>query len=237
VSEIVLSCNALYKSYNQGPIKVDVLKNIEFQLIKAEQLAIVGPSGSGKSTLLNMLGGLDQPTSGSVQLLGSNFSKLSDNQRARLRNAELGFVYQFHHLLPEFTAQENVAIPLLISGRKFSHAQKDAANILALVGLEQRLHHKPSELSGGERQRVAIARSLICQPSCVLMDEPTGNLDRQTATHIQDLLRQLNQEFSTSFIIVTHDEQVAATMDRIVTLEDGALLDTSEHTKDTEGVN
>lgn len=235
--EIVLSCNALYKSYEQGPIQVDVLKNIEFQLEKAEQLAIVGASGSGKSTLLNMLGGLDQPTSGSVQLLGSNFSELSDNQRARLRNTELGFVYQFHHLLPEFTAQENVAIPLLIGGHKFSRAQKDAANMLSLVGLEQRLNHKPSELSGGERQRVAIARSLICQPSCVLMDEPTGNLDKQTATHIQDLLRQLNQELSTSFIIVTHDEQVAATMDRTLTLEDGVLLDSTAHAIHAEGVN
>jgi lipoprotein-releasing system ATP-binding protein len=223
VQETVLSCHALHKHYSQGSTQINVLQNIDLKLSKGERLAIIGTSGSGKSTLLNMLGGLDQPSSGKVELLGNTFSDFNADKRARLRNAELGFVYQFHHLLPEFSAQENVAIPLLIAGKKFSYAQQCAADMLTLVGLKHRLQHKPSELSGGERQRVAIARSLICKPSCVLMDEPTGNLDRHTASTIQDLLLTLNQELETSFIIVTHDEHVAETMDRILLLEDGDL--------------
>ncbi len=222
---IALTCRNLCKHYDQGPAVVDVLKGVNLTLRRGERLAIVGSSGSGKSTLLNLVGGLDTPDSGEVQLLGRDFSNCDDNQRGRLRNQHLGFVYQFHHLLGEFTAQENVAMPQLIAGTSKREAMERARLWLEKVGLAQRLNHKPSELSGGERQRVAIARALVNTPACVLMDEPTGNLDRQTADSIQALLLELSQTLSTSFIIVTHDERMASSMDRILELRDGLLTE------------
>lgn len=218
-----LMCCNLSKHYDQGPAVVDVLKGIELTLARGERLAIVGSSGSGKSTLLNLIGGLDTPDQGEVRLLGEAFSSCGDNQRGKLRNQHLGFVYQFHHLLGEFTALENVAMPQLIAGTAKRAALEEAAKWLGRVGLSKRVEHKPAELSGGERQRVAIARALVNQPACVLMDEPTGNLDRQTADSIQALLAELSQSLSTSFIIVTHDERLARSMDRVLVLQDGLL--------------
>ncbi len=220
---LALECENLSKVYDQGPAEVTVLTGVDLNLQRGERLAIVGSSGSGKSTLLNLLGGLDVPSAGSVKLLGQEFSGCDDNQRGRLRNQHLGFVYQFHHLLAEFTAQENVAMPAMIGGMKKASAMDLAAEWLAKVGLSPRLAHKPSELSGGERQRVAIARALVNQPACVLMDEPTGNLDRQTAQSIQQLLANLSEQLATSFIVVTHDERLAAAMDRTLWLNDGQL--------------
>lgn len=220
----VLICQQVSKSYRQGALAVDVLRNVNFQISARERVAIVGASGSGKSTLLNILGGLDVPDSGEVSVAGERLSHLSADGRGRLRNRCLGFVYQFHHLLPEFTALENVTMPLLIGRQPVAVAKQNALELLARVGLAQRVDHKPSELSGGERQRVAIARALVTNPACVLMDEPTGNLDSHAADSIQALMLELNQSIGTSFVVVTHDPRLAARMDRTLTLIDGELV-------------
>jgi len=223
----VIECRALSKSYVEGGNSLAVLSNINLTIKAGEKLAIIGASGSGKSTLLNMLGGLDVVSSGEVIVSGHSFATMSESESAQWRNQQLGFVYQFHHLLGEFTALENVAIPLLIGGVKRGAAQQRARAILERVGLGERLKHKPSTLSGGERQRVAIARALVSEPSCVLMDEPTGNLDADTAETILKLLLALNAELSISFIIVTHDKDIAAQMDRVLVLEKGELRESS----------
>jgi len=223
VDQPVISCRHLKKSYTQGPQQVDVLLDINLDIGAGECVAIVGSSGSGKTTLLNMLGGLDLPSSGEVWVAGQNLATLNEKQRGQLRNRDLGFVYQFHHLLGEFSAQENVAMPLLIGGRPVAEASRRAAELLAEVGLNHRMQHKPSELSGGERQRVAIARALAAAPRCVLMDEPTGNLDRRTAEGIHTLMRTLSQTLATSFVVVTHDERFAASLDRVLLLNNGVL--------------
>ena len=226
MSEItVLQCSDLTKTYRQGPETIQVLNDLNLEVRRGESIAIIGASGSGKTTLLNLLGGLDDPTQGSVVIAGKEIGPCSENERARWRNRHLGFVYQFHHLLPEFSALENVLMPLLIAKTPVAEARKRAAEILAQVGLGERLTHKPAELSGGERQRVAIARALVAEPDCVLMDEPTGNLDSDTAETILELLLRLNRERETSFVIVTHDRQVAAQMGRTLRLAQGQLLE------------
>lgn len=220
----VLSCRNLSKRYEEGPQSVVVLDDLQLELFPGERVAIVGSSGSGKSTLLNMLGGLDTPSSGSVWLAGEELSALNEKQRGLLRNRALGFVYQFHHLLAEFTALENVCMPLLIGKTSISEARQRATELLKRVGLGHRLSHKPAELSGGERQRVAIARALVNRPGLVLLDEPTGNLDNHTAQGIQELMRELSSQSQTAFLIVTHDLQLARQMDRVLSLEDGKLV-------------
>ncbi|MEQ8954844.1 MAG: lipoprotein-releasing ABC transporter ATP-binding protein LolD, partial [Gammaproteobacteria bacterium] len=218
--EVVIECRSLGKTYTQGPQEVQVLNGSDLVVRSGEQLAVVGSSGSGKTTLLNLLGGLDLPTTGSVFVAGKNLAEVNENERGQLRNRYLGFVYQFHHLLGEFTALENVCMPLLIGGATVAEAKTRAAAMLGRVGLSGRVEHKPAELSGGERQRVAIARALVTQPRCVLLDEPTGNLDRRTATEIRALMAQLNRELATSFIVVTHDESLAGSMSRRFSLAD-----------------
>ena len=218
-----MTCEHLGKIYFQGPQEVEVLKNINLKILAADQIAIVGSSGSGKTTLLNLLGGLDLPTTGTVYVAGKNLALVNETERGLLRYQYLGFVYQFHHLLGEFTALENVCMPLLIGGMDTSAAADRASAILSRVGLQARLEHKPSELSGGERQRVAIARALVAEPSCVLLDEPTGNLDRKTAAEIQNLMRELNDSLAISFVVVTHDERLAQSMQRKLILQDGLL--------------
>jgi lipoprotein-releasing system ATP-binding protein len=219
----VLACRDLYKTYLQGKVEVPVLFGINLDVKAGETLAIVGASGSGKSTLLHLLGGLDEPTQGTVSIKGQDIGEMSQLKLGVVRNAALGFVYQFHHLLPEFSALENVAMPLLIRRQSKTVAYEHAAQILKDVGLEHRLTHTPAELSGGERQRTAVARALVTKPACLLADEPTGNLDRHTAQGVFDLMLSLNQKYRTSLIIVTHDPELAAKTGRTLNLVDGRL--------------
>ena len=223
MNDAVLECQGLSKEFKQGPEQLQVLKAVDFQLLKGEFVSIIGNSGSGKTTLLHLLGGLDTPSSGKVLVNGNDFSALGDRQRGQIRNRHIGFVYQFHHLLPEFTALENVSMPLLMGSQSISTIKQEAQAMLARVGLEHRINHKPAELSGGERQRVAIARALVTKPACLLADEPTGNLDVHTAAAIQDLMYELNESFQTSFLVVTHDLSFMRRVDRVMKMTDGHL--------------
>jgi lipoprotein-releasing system ATP-binding protein len=221
--DAVLRAEGLYKSYTEGDLSVDVLRNIKLTVAAGERIAIIGASGSGKSTLLHVMGGLDHPDRGAVFLAGEDLAAISELERSRARNQRLGFVYQFHHLLAEFSAVENVAIPLIIGGMAANEAQSRAAQLLTQVGLAERLTHKPGELSGGERQRAAIARALVNRPDCLLADEPTGNLDRRIANDVFELMLEMNREVGTALVAVTHDLHIAERMDRVLELVDGNL--------------
>lgn len=227
MTDVVLRADSVSKVYQQGTLDVSVLDGVNLQIGKGEQIAIVGSSGTGKSTLLHLLAGLDVPTSGTVSLNGRNLSELNESERGRLRNETLGFVYQFHHLLPEFTALENVMIPLMVRRLSTEQVRTEAVGLLERVNLSKRLNHKPGELSGGERQRVAIARALIIKPLCLLADEPTGNIDRQNAQTVQDLMVELDRDMNVALVVATHDLQLANAMNRIFRLENGVLKEES----------
>lgn len=220
----VIDCSQLTRTYSEGPETLTIFSDISLRVQPGETVAIVGSSGAGKTTLLNLLGGLDRPTSGHIRICGQDIHRLSEGGRARFRSRNLGFVYQFHHLLPEFSALENVMMPCALAGMKPAQAAKKAERLLARVGLAERLKHKPGELSGGERQRVAIARALVNDPQCVLMDEPTGNLDEQTGEGIRALIEELRDQSGTAFVMVTHDMTMARSLGRVLRLEQGRLV-------------
>ena len=222
-NNIVLKCTNIGKSYRDGSLNVQVLKNLNLEVKEGEGISIIGSSGSGKSTLLHILGGLDKPSEGKITLMNRDISDMSQRKLGELRNNYLGFVYQFHHLLPEFSALENVMMPLLIGKKNKAEAETQAADMLEKVGLKQRILHRPSELSGGERQRAAIARALVTRPKCLLADEPTGNLDRKNAQNILDMMMDLKTELNTSLIVVTHDDELAIRFERVMTMQDGYL--------------
>lgn len=222
--ETVLWVRHVAKTYSEGGLHTEVLRDVNFKIESGQTLAIVGASGSGKSTLLHIVGGLDTASSGDVTIHGQRLLSMSDAERGRVRNQSLGFIYQFHHLLPEFTALENVCMPLMIRGTPLDETRARATELLQRVGLEHRIHHKPSEMSGGERQRCAVARALVTRPACILGDEPTGNLDEKNAAQVYELMLELNREIDTSFVLVTHDARLAARMDRVLELTEGRLV-------------
>lgn len=223
MNKVVLKCDNVSKSYKDGQLNVNVLNQLKLEVLEGQSVSIIGSSGSGKSTLMHILGGLDKPTSGSVVLMGQDLSQLGQKQLGLLRNQYLGFVYQFHHLLPEFSALENVMMPLLIGKMKKAEAEQRAVEMLEKAGLKKRIQHRPSELSGGERQRAAIARALVTRPKCLLADEPTGNLDRKNAQNVLDMMLDLKSELNTSLIVVTHDDELAVRFERVMLMHDGRL--------------
>ena len=223
MNKVVLKCDNVSKSYKDGQLNVNVLNQLRLEVLEGQSVSIIGSSGSGKSTLMHILGGLDKPTSGSVVLMGQDLSQLGQKQLGLLRNQYLGFVYQFHHLLPEFSALENVMMPLLIGKMKKAEAEQRAVEMLEKAGLKKRIQHRPSELSGGERQRAAIARALVTRPKCLLADEPTGNLDRKNAQNVLDMMLDLKSELNTSLIVFTHDDELAVRFERVMLMHDGRL--------------